>query len=237
MKKYLAILLTVIPLFCFAGSHDSWSYSGKTGPEHWGSLSLHYRTCASGLHQSPINITTTKLNRKAPMIQFHYNNHLKTIINKGHTLKINVAPGNYIIVNHNEYELLQFHFHHPSEHLIDGKRYPMELHLVHRNARGAVLVIGVLIQSGKANPAIKAIWQHLPEQAQEKRALNDLKIQLSALLPQTLTTPPCSEGVSWYVMEHPITLSADGIKTFTKMFPKNARPTQALNGRVITSSN
>jgi carbonic anhydrase len=137
--------------------------------------------------------------------------------------------------------LQQFHFHHPSEDQIKGKSYPLEAHLVHADPAGKLAVVAIFLEQGPSSPLMKTIFSHLPKiKGQEKST--DTAVNVGDLLPKTrsyvtysgsLTTPPCTEGVSWIVMDTPVTLSDSEIATFENVYRFNARPVQSLNGRSI----
>ena len=163
------------------------------------------------------------------------------VLNNGHTVQVNYAPGSTVSINGETYNLLQFHFHTPSEHLFAGKAAPMELHLVHQNAAKELAVVGIPIVVGKANPVIEQIWANIPA-ASETKQVAGVMMNATDLLPSSLayqsyagslTTPPCSEAVKWNVMAEPIELSQEQIETFENLYQMNARPVQPTNGRQI----
>ena len=211
-----------------------WEYEGDRGPTQWGSLDQAFSTCADGAEQSPIDLAEAA-DGDFPAIQFDYGSRLATVVNTGHTIQVSLDRGGGITLGDTRYDLLQFHFHHGSEHTLGGVRLPMELHLVHRSARGALAVVGVLLREGAANEALAPVWTRLPSRADWAEALPDT-IDVAALLPAarstwryrgSLTTPPCTEGVSWIVMTEPVTLSAEQIAAFGALYPHNYRPRAA----------
>lgn len=245
LKRILTVTtLLTLPLTALAdGSPAHWEYTGEDGPSHWATLDSHYESCGKGQHQSPINITQA-VKSTLPALEFHYSDSSPTIINNGHTVQVNLPAGNTLTVGDQTYELVQFHFHTPSEEAINGKHTAMVAHFVHKNAAGALGVVAVLLQVGKANSAFGPIFEHLPR-PHEKISVDDLMLKLADLLPKnlgyyafegSLTTPPCSEGVSWMVLKEPVTLSAGQIKAFRQVIHANARPIQPLNDRVIKES-
>ncbi len=162
------------------------------------------------------------------------------IINNGHTIQINYASGSSIRIRDKRYELNQFHFHHPSEETIKGKRFPMEVHLVHSDTDGNLAVVSVLLEEGSANPLIESLWGLAPKVAGAEKAGGNMQINVADLLPTnrsyftfggSLTTPPCTEGVSWFVLKTPVTISSKEVATFAEIYPYDERPTQPLNGR------
>jgi carbonic anhydrase len=225
-----------------AGSH--WSYEGKGGPDHWGDLDKSFTACKLGQRQSPIDIRAPKAANLAP-IQFAYQRAPLRIINNGHTIQVNYATGSFITVGDKKYQLTQFHFHHPSEERVDGKSFAMVAHLVHADPKGALAVVAVLLDPGTANPAITSVWHHLPAKEGPEQKFDNVQIDLTGLLPQdrgyysfngSLTTPPCSENVAWFVLKTPQRISQSQADAFGKIYPRNARPVQPLNGRAVVVS-
>lgn len=218
-----------------------WGYEGDTGPTAWGDLSTAFQACKAGLEQSPINIENA-VESDLREIEFDYGRMPLNIVNNGHTIQVNATPGNAIELDGETYELLQFHFHHPSEHTVNDDAYPMEMHLVHQNAKAEYAVVGVFLTEGAENLALKPIWAAMPRQASEAAAITGVEVEAAALLPAdishvkyygSLTTPPCSETVKWVVMDEPIEVSPAQIERFSRIFPHNARPTQPLNRRFV----
>jgi len=225
------------------GSHGHdvhWAYSGDTGPESWGRLKPEFQQCMLGKRQSPIDIRDGIAVQLDP-IQFDYRPSGFRVIDNGHTVQVNVEPGNGIVVQGRRYELLQFHFHRPSEERINGRQFEMVAHLVHKDPDGKLAVVAVLMDQGKGHPLIQQVWNNLPlERNTEQAGMSQM--DLSLLLPEqrqyytymgSLTTPPCSEGVLWMVMKNPATMSREQIAIFGKLYPMNARPIQSASGRLI----
>ena len=249
MKRLLLTITAILASSLMIGQEakppaHEWSYIGKEGPQHWGELKPEYATCKTGRLQSPIDIRETK---KAPLppLRFDYKPSALKIINNGHSIQVNYAPGSFIVVGDKHYELRQFHFHHPSEERIDGSEYPMVIHLVHGDADGHLAVVAVLLTSGSADSTIQKLWDNLPKNEGKEETIPGVEINASDLLPQSrgyytfegsLTTPPCSEGVTWFVLKTPREISPNQVKTFAKLYPHNTRPTQLLNERVVSES-
>jgi carbonic anhydrase len=222
-----------------------WSYAGKDdGPQNWGQLDPAYATCASGHAQSPIDIKGAKL-AELPSLKFDYSSVALNIINNGHTIQVNYPPGSTLTVGGKTYTLKQFHFHHPSEEEINGRGFDLVAHLVHDDGSGHLAVVAVLFKRGAANPLLDVVWKNIPTQME--KALDVLSVRLNAndLLPAdkgyytfngSLTTPPCSEGVTWYVLKNSLTVSTDQVAAFAKLYPHNARPIQPLFGREILAT-
>ena len=223
-----------------SGGKAHWGYEGHEGPAHWGELSHDYDTCKSGKSQSPIDISATTAAKLAD-IKFNYHATAVDVVNNGHTIQVNYAKGSSINLGGKTYQLLQFHFHSPSEHHVSGKPYDMVAHLVHQAADGQLGVVGVMMKVGKANPVIASVWHHMPKTAGEHNTVKDT-VNVADLLPAnhsyfnysgSLTTPPCSEGVNWMVMQTPVDVSAEQVAEFTSIFAKSVRPVQPVNGRII----
>jgi carbonic anhydrase len=224
-----------------ADHHDvHWSYSGAGGPEHWGTLQPDFAACAAGKNQSPIDITHAAPS-DLPNIVFNYAPSAVNILNNGHTIQVNYDAGSYIEIDGVRYDLVQFHFHAPSEHTINGKRYPAELHLVHKSANGELAVVGVMMEKGAENLALKPVWDHLPAKEGPEEHYS-AAVDATSLLPEirttfryagSLTTPPCSEGVKWNVMTTGVQVSDAQIKTFTRIIDGNDRPIQPLGARSL----
>ena len=246
-KLILTALLCGILFSGFAlasGGKAHWGYEGHEGPTNWGDLSHDYAMCKSGKSQSPIDITSSAAAKLAD-IKFSYKATPIDVVNNGHTIQVNYAKGSTLNVGGKTYKLLQFHFHSPSEHKVNGKPYDMVAHLVHQAADGQLGVVGVMMTVGKANPVIGSIWSNMPKTAGEQNTVKDT-VNVADLLPAnhsyfnysgSLTTPPCSEGVNWMVMQTPIDVSAEQVAGFTSIFAKSVRPVQPVNGRIIHATN
>lgn len=224
-----------------AGSGAHWGYEGAEGPSHWGELDPHFAACAAGMHQSPINLHDA-VDTDLPPIEFHYAVAGRDEINNGHTIQIDYAPGSWVTLDGHDYALKQFHFHTPSENHVIGHAFPLEAHLVHADKDGHLLVIAVMFEEGARNHALATAWQDMPEQPHTHHELLT-RASAGALLPTardyyrfdgSLTTPPCSEGVTWLVMKQPVTASGEQIQHFAQvMGHPNNRPIQATNDRVV----
>jgi len=221
-----------------------WDYEGEQGPEAWGKLRPEFSKCASGQRQSPIDIRGGIAVDLEP-IKFDYRSSAFSVIDNGHTVQVNVEPGNSITITGKRYELVQFHFHRPSEERINGRQYDMVAHLVHKDVDGKLAVVAVLLDRGSAQAVVQSVWNNLPlEKGDEVRA--GARIDLAQLLPAdkryytymgSLTTPPCSEGVLWMVMKQPVPISVEQVAIFSRLYPMNARPIQQADGRLIKESN
>ncbi len=227
----------------FAAETGHWSYDSVTGPDHWGDLEAANRVCAVGTQESPVAIDDS-ISARLPPLRFAWTAQADTIVNNGHTIQLNFADGGQLKVGRNAYKLVQFHFHHPSEHLIDDKTSAMEIHFVHQHELGGLAVVGVFVKPGQRNAAFARVMRAMPEGAGDP-VKADAAINPLALLPPTrgyyryegsLTTPPCSETVEWLVLKTPIAAAKSDIAAFAKLYPMNARPAQQLNRRFVLRS-
>jgi carbonic anhydrase len=221
-----------------------WAYEGPAGPQTWGGLKPEFALCGSGQRQSPIDIRGGLAVDLEP-VRFDYQASRFGVIDNGHTVQVNVAPGNAIEVGGRRFELKQFHFHRPSEERIDGRQFEMSVHLVHQDEQGRLAVVTVLLDRGPAQPAVQKVWNNLPLEKNEEVAARTA-LDINEILPSdrryytymgSLTTPPCSEGVQWVVMRQPVALSPEQIDLFARIYPMNARPLQQAAGRRIMQSN
>jgi carbonic anhydrase len=235
----IAIVAFVVAAAADEATHH-WSYAGPNGPTHWGEI------CAAGKSQSPIDIHTASASHKnAPPLAFNYRPTPLRIIDNGHSIQVDVDPGSTLSAGGARLPLVQFHFHRPSEEAIDGRHSAMVVHLVHRDGEGNLAVVAVLLREGAANPLIATLWKNLPKRKGHEVSPPGVTIDPSELLPAdrsyfsyvgSLTTPPCTEGVRWFVLKDPVTVSSSEIGTFTKLYPGNARPLQPVNGREVLTS-
>lgn len=223
-------------------SSDSphWTYDGEQGMDHWGMLSRGYMTCESGSHQSPIDIMMPAEDRAPERLQFHYRRADIQTMHNGHSIQVKVSPGSELQVNGRTYQLMQFHFHEPSEHHIEGKASPFELHLVHRDGIGHIVVVSLLADLGVGHPVLSTLWSSLPMHAGESAPSRQL--DLSALIPNnlhhfayhgSLTTPPCTEGVHWIVMKDKISIAQAQIDQFVVLVGHNSRAIQPIHDRQV----
>lgn len=221
-----------------AGS--DWDYKGDN-PQHWSELSAKYRSCGIGLNQSPIDLDHG-IKATLPQLDIEYGGNFTTVENNGHTVLVIAGQGNHLIVDKERYDLVQCHFHHPSEHLLKGTRFPLECHFVHRLADDEIAVIGVLMKKGRHNKAFEEILTLTPKKTGEKMKIPNDRLPIKDLLPNTLhyirysgslTTPPCSEAVNWIILVEPVEISADQIARFAALYPNNARPIQPSHHRPV----
>ena len=222
-----------------------WTYEGEEGPEHWGNLDQSYALCGTGKSQSPIDVTAPG-EEGLSNISFHYQPSEVNILNNGHTVQVNYDAGSYMDLDGVRYDLVQFHYHAPSEHALNGKLFAAELHIVHKSADGTLAVVGILFEEGAQNDALQPFVDNLPA---EKSDVKDagVKINAAELLPAiqttyryngSLTTPPCSEGVHWNLMTTPVEISSEQLSALETLFEEgNNRPVQPLNDRPLVEDN
>jgi len=231
---------------CLGAGGANWTYTGPTGPAKWGSLDKDYALCKLGQVQSPIDIPDADARKgDMPPLLFNYKPSSLRIIDDGHTMQVNYAPDNWVTVEGRRYELIGIRFHKPGEVKISGKSYDMDAQLVHRDKDGKLAIVAVPLEQGKENALIKTLWSHLPQARDKENVVDAVQISAFGLLPPnkdyytfagSLTTPPCTENVKWFVLKTPTQVSADQIARFARSYPMNARPVQPLNGRDILGS-
>lgn len=212
-----------------------WGYGADNGPECWGGLS------DTGTCQSPVDLAGAVPGEAPALVIDYQQTHLR-VENNGRTLRMWCDPGSRITLGDRAFELVEFHFHEPSEHTVDGERAALEAHLVHRAPDGSLAVVGVMIQAGAENPLLAGIWPHLPERPGESTTLRSASLSPADLLPAdraswrypgSLTMPPCTEGVEWVVLRSLVEASAEQVASFRAILSGNNRPVQPLNGRRI----
>ncbi len=229
-----------------------WGYEANDGPDAWGSMDPAWLLCADGREQSPIDLANaTKFELRRVEIDTPSGQEVEVLnqegvigaLDNGHTIQINSKTGETMTVGDKTYALVQFHFHAPSEHTVGGEHYPMEMHLVHQAEDGALAVAGVFVEEGAENPGIAPLWAQLPE-GRGTEATVRVPAEFADRIfsgdatgvyqySGSLTTPPCSEGVQWYIRRTPTQFSKDQIATFTAVYDHNNRPVQALNERSL----
>ncbi len=221
-----------------------WSYAGNTGADKWASLGKEYAACGLGQRQSPIDIRQT-VRADLPAIEFAYRQIPLSIVDTGHGIRVDTAGAGAIKVGQESYELEHVSFHRPGEQKIDGRAAPMAIHLLHQSKAGKLAVVAVRVEAGNENSLIRTLWTNLPLEPGTPFTRADLKIDPGQLLPAkrsyytflgSLTTPPCTEGVLWLVLKAPIQMSKEQLASFATVYRNNARPVQAVNGRVIKES-
>jgi len=217
-----------------------WSYSGEHGPEHWGELSEAFEACSDGVNQSPVDLADPVKADLGPIAP-SYGGSAVAAINNGHTLQIEVGPGNSLDIDGQEFELLQFHLHSPSEHRIEGKSFPLEAHFVHQNGRGELAVLAVLFRDGPPHAGLAKIGETAPRQIGRSEPFDVSLADLGLVLTDrdyyrysgSLTTPPCTEGVMWLVLKSTSHVARAQVEGFVQLIGKDAREPQPLNGRAI----
>lgn len=254
MGKFSVLLSCAVAVGAFLSSNTlaqwktPWSYEGLAGPERWSALDPAFSACNAGREQSPIDIQSTA-REKLSALRFDYRSGpLKYLINNGKTVRVNYhAPGNenFVFVGAQRYQLTQFHFHRPSEESIHGQTFAMVAHFMHGSREGRVAGVAVLLKSGSANATVQQIWDHMPLVEGSEHEIKGVSLDPAGLLPRdlayytyegSLTAPPCTEGVTWFVLKSPVEISSAQIAAFAKLYPHDVRPAQPLNGRIVRES-
>lgn len=247
--KFYYLFLSVSFILAYACKKDSsvdcnvfhWGYEDESGPEHWAKCNEE----CDGQAQSPVDIAATVQDNTLELLSIDYKDTPVNLINNGHTIEFEYEPGSVLFFDGVQYELLQFHFHAGSEHSVSGQLYPLEVHLVHKNeATGNLAVIGILFETSDENVFLQEFIHQLPDETDEHFQLDTL-INVNELLPQdqryytysgSLTTPPCSEIVTWIVLKTPVEISNSQLQLITNILHNNNRPIQPLHGRVVRES-
>ena len=239
----LSVVVLAFPVWADSekvSHYGRWSYSGEEGPQHWADLDPAYRLCREGKAQSPIDLKWSK--PRAGLLNFHYVASPLTVIDTGHTVQVNFKPGSTVLVRGKRYNLLQVHFHSTSEHTISSRGYPVEAHFVHERGVGERAVIAVMFKVGRTNEAIERIWSRIPKEKYKEAIYEAETINPMDLIPRvhtryyylgSMTVPPCTEGVTWNVLNTPLEMSREQIEAFRALYDGNNRPVQPLNGRRV----
>ncbi|MEI7784127.1 MAG: carbonic anhydrase family protein [Betaproteobacteria bacterium] len=216
-----------------------WAYEGPLGPESWGE---RYAMCGRGRNQSPINLAGPLLRVKYELIQDFRAGPL-AIVNDGKTWQVNVAPGSKMRIDSMPYDLISLTFQRPSGEQIDGKSFPMGIHMLHRDKSGKLVTVVVLVREGNENPGIKLLWSHAPAKEGPEIQPEGVTFNPANLLPRelnfltydgSLTAPPCSENMRYFVLKEPINISREQLMQYP--FKISSRPVQPQNGRPIASN-
>jgi carbonic anhydrase len=226
---------------------ELWGYAGDHGPTHWGELSPSYQACSSGNLQSPVALeTATAVFTPCEPLRFRYRSSSLYIKNEGVGLRLGYDRGSYLVIEGLSYELVELRFHVPGEHAIDGRLAAAELHLIHGNNRGDIAVVAVPLQAGRrVNQTLRRILEHAPQNAGQQFFGRNVGINALFLLPGrkdyfayrgSLTRPPCTEGVRWYVLRDPVEVDVAEIRRLAQLVGANARPLQPLRGRTVSKS-
>lgn len=245
IRRNLVVALTCSMLACttFAAETVHWSYSGDAGPQHWGSLSEDFASCRVGKNQSPIDIITDDMvEAKLDPLILEYNGETTEIVNNGHALQLNVTGSSALKVEGQEFKLVQFHMHSPSEHKINGEAFPLEVHFVHQNDKGELAVVGRLYREGEVHSELWHIGQKAPKAGNSVPFVSQLKdvfpkasykVTEYYRYEGSLTTPPCTEGLRWYVYPTIGTVSRQQIDSYIELIGVDARDPQPINARMV----
>lgn len=218
-----------------------WGYSGDHGPDKWADVSPEYSACRAGTMQSPVDLGVSNARAHVEVVA-GYREAPLAVLNNGHTIQANFSKGSQLVSSGRTYQLLQVHFHTPSEHAVSGKRYPLVAHFVHRDASGQLAVLGIFFDEGEANPELAKILAAAPAHESPVTHIGGVTLDPDGMVPHdldvwrymgSLTTPPCSEGVNWHVAMQTMTASREQIEAFHALMGDNARPLQPLNNRLL----
>jgi carbonic anhydrase len=242
---FAAVLLSSIASFA-AAQNAGWNYQGRTGPHNWGKLDPAYKACSEGHEQSPIDIRGAHLDKSLRPLEFHYLAGGATMVNTGNGIEMRVHHGSYMVADSVRYELEKVSFHHPSESAVKGKLTDMDGQLIHRSADGKIAIVAVRLNldENNPNPTLATLWQHLPATPGKSEEITDM-VNPAGLLPGdpgywtytgSLTSPPCTEGVRWFVMEQNVGISRAQLRAFASLYKLNSRPLQDTHGRHIEAN-
>jgi len=242
----IAALLPALAAFCTAQSGAYWNYEGKTGPLVWGKLDPAYSACSKGDGQSPIDIRGAHLDTSLAPLEFHFVAGPVTVENTGRGILVHLDPGSTMLAEDVNYHLVGFDLHHPSEHPVKGKLSDMEADLLYRSGDGKMAIVAVRLNQdrGFPNALLATLFEHLPAKAGATEKIGDM-VSAGGLLPAdrgywtyegSELTPPCTEGVRWFVFEEELSMSRTQLHTFANLFKMNTRPVQASHGRRIEAN-
>lgn len=258
MKRAATFFVIVVGLIAQGSAHgpeaESFEYrKGPRGPEHWGDLSREWKACGDGKHQSPIDLASSDVKILPHLGRLHrsYQAANATLVNSGHYIMVKWSnSAGTIRVKGKNFTLMQCHWHSPAEHTVNGRRYPLEIHMVHKSGDNQTAVIGILYEYGRHDTFLAELTDEIVAIAGMK-SLEEEKEALGIVDPMhikfgsrkyyrytgSLTTPPCTEGVIWTIVKKVRTVSREQVRALIKAtndgFGKNARPLQKENGRVI----
>lgn len=239
MNKYFLSLMFGVGVMQAA----HWGYGEHNGPSMWGKLDPKFQICSTGMRQSPINIQANKTTESKNELHVLYGTNARDIMNNGHTVVVHFDEAGGLVYQNNKYELVQLHFHTPSETQINGKTYPMEMHLVHKDKKNNYAVLAILFEKGQNNMMLNNILSYAPIDLNKAYPMDI--IYISQMLPKkygyyafsgSLTTPPCSEGVQWIVLKDTVEASQSQIDAMHAILKDVARDVQPINDRVILSA-
>jgi len=217
-----------------------WAYYGAGAPEHWGRIDPANKLCGNGRRQSPIDIRDG-IRVDLESIRFDYQPSRFRITDTGRTVEVLLAAQRISLIG-KTYVLDKIQFHRPAEIKVGGRQYDMAAHLIHRAADGQLAIVAIPLERGSEHPVIQTLWNYLPLERGEAVMPPEASVDLAALLPESrkyytfmgsLTTPPCTEGVLWLVMQQAVQISEEQIRIFSRLHAHNARPVQPLFGRLI----
>jgi carbonic anhydrase len=229
-----------------ASGQPDWGYLGRYGPVNWSKVDPGYSACSKGHEQSPVDIRGARLNSALKPVEFHFIAGPVTMVNDGHAVSVKPLAGGYIVADGVRYNLVEFTFHHPSEHAVNGGLTDMEVDFLTRSADGKTAMLAVLLSENSdfPNTTLSMLWQHLPSKPGQTEKDDDM-VDPGGLFPSdpgywtytgSLPAPPCTEGVQWFVYETPVSISQRQLEAFVRIFRMNTRPLQDMHGRKIEAN-
>lgn len=248
MSPAIPAILAFLSLSTAAYAQSAhFTYEGEHGPDHWGQLS---ETCAIGAAQSPVDLASAV--QGTPLsdlgIQVAWADVGASVLNNGHTIQVEpTAPAGAITVAGTAFQFRQVHFHHLSEHVVNGQHADLEAHFVHQADNGHYLVVGVFLRAGSGMSNMTDFFDQVmevaPEQPETRTPLQGT-LHVGSLLAAgeryysydgSLTTPPCSQSVTWLIQAQPLVLDVGQAagERFVQFIGQNYRPAQPLNGRTV----
>lgn len=245
-SAFLCLLLSIAAMAGAQTGSAPWSYDGRTGPLNWSKLDPAYRACSDGHEQSPVDVRGAHLNTALKPLEFHYLAAPVTLENTGNLIVVHVNPDSYMVADGVRYELKRLEFHRPSEHAIKGKLTDMDVEMVNASADGKMAIVAVRLTQNldEPNATLAMLWAHLPTEPHTSQKVAAF-VNPEGFLPRdpgywtymgSLTTPPCTEGVRWFVLQQDVAVSRDQVRALQRLFRIASRPLQDLHGRKIEAS-
>jgi len=242
----IAVFVLGFASICTAQSGANWSYEGKTGPLVWGRIDPAYKACSKGHEQSPLDMRGAHLDKNLKPLEFHFLAGPVTLENTGNGIVARVDPGSFMVADGVRYQLIELEFHHPSEHTVRGKFSDMEVDLVFRGEDGKTAIAAVRMNQdrGFPNATLSTLWEHLPKKPGATEKVTDM-VSMGGLVPGdpgywtyvgSELSPPCTEGVRWFVFEEDLSISRSQLRAFTDLYRMNTRPVQDAHGRKIEAN-
>ncbi|CAN8285559.1 unnamed protein product [Cochlearia groenlandica] len=258
---HFAILIIIVTIVSYSNAaikdrevedESAFTYERNklNGPEKWGKLKPEWKMCGKGEMQSPIDLMNkrVKIVSHLGMLTRDYKPSNATLKNRGHDIMLKFGKGSGSIkINGSEYHLLQLHWHSPSEHTLNRKRFALELHMVHESKNGSMAVVTVLYKIGRPDSFLTSLENKLSaitdrSNAEKKIGMIDPKlIKMESenyyRYIGSLTTPPCTQNITWTIVRKVRTVTREQVRLLRVAVHDdsntNARPVQPTNNRVV----